>query len=274
MANVVHSLPYPALDDGNLSYPDGIYNVEAKSLKGGASVQISHQLEKAGFIDSLLNQGKAKYGCLLAVPVTGHRSLSLSTNSVQTVEWDLGVVGEPPIIRPIIIATETVKYKFTDTDDVAGIWVGKEIQIPKGARLARGKYLRSVSSFQSLLDIRENPDLEDGTFVVEANENDGFKFTINVASDVYNFINHSNSDLALYRSIGAHMVSRCFSILQEEQGLDDEYEKWTDHSNLRMLSGLLEENNLPHWSEDESFKPEQVALQLYPLILPRTDGDE
>lgn len=273
MTNIVHSLPYPSLDDGNMSFPTSIYKVDVISLKGGASIQLTHHLENAGLIKKLLENGEAKYGCLLSVPLTGHRRLNLSTESVHTVGWDLGVVGEPPIIRPIIVATETLEYELDGEDDVADIWIGKKVKIPKGARLARGKYLRSISSLQSILDPKEDENLPDGCFVVEPNENDGFRFKVNVASDVFNFLSHSTADGALYRSIGVHMVSRCFTILKEEQGFDGEYEKWNDHTNLRMLSGLLEEKSLPHWSEDD-FKPEKVALQLHPLILPRNIQEE
>lgn len=273
MTNVVRSLPYPSLDDGNMSFPSSTYKVEVLSLKGGASVQITHHLENAGLIKKLLDNDKAKYGCLLSVPLTGYRSLSLSSDPVQIVEWNLGIVGEPPIIRPIIVATETLEYELDEEDDVANIWIGKKVKIPKGARLAREKYLRSVSSLQSILDPKEDENLPDGCFVVESNEDGGFRFQVDVATDIFNFLSHSNADGALYRSIGVHMVSRCFAILKEEQGFDNDYEKWTDHPNLRMLSGLLEEKNLPHWSEDD-FKPEKVALQLHPLILPITIQEE
>ena len=280
MTNVVHSFPFPVLDEGNLSFPSGYYDVSAQTITS-TSVKITHKLENAGLIERLLNNNEAKYGCLLAVPITGHRSLSLSTEAVQTVKWDIGIVGEPPIIRPIIVTTKQIECELTSDDDVADVLIGKKIQIPKGARLARGKYLRSISSLESLLDINKDEDLPDGCFVVEASENDGYRFRVNVAPDIFDFISIPRPNDPLYRSIGAHMASRCFEILGTEQGYEGEEapdndngeQKWAEHSNLVMLSDLLRERGLPHWSDD-NFKPEEVALQLYPLILPKTTEDE
>ena len=272
MTNIVHSLPYPSLEDCNLSFPNGHYDVEVKSLRGGTSVQVVHILNNASFIQDLLDMGYAKYGYLLAVPLTGYRRLSLSSNSSQIVEWDIGVVGEPPILRPIIVTSQVLEHSFQEEDEVAKIWINKRITIPKGARLARGKYLRSVSSFQSLLDIRKNEKIQNGCFLVQPDENNGFRFSVDVAPDVFDFLSRP-SDAALYRSIGVHMVSRCFSILREDQSKQHGEEKWNDYSNLRMLSGILKERELPHWSE-ENFRPELVALQLHPLILPRIIGED
>ena len=280
MTNVVHSFPFPVLDEGNLSFPSGRYDVSPRTINS-TSVEITHHLENAGLIKRLLNNKEAQYGCLLAVPITGHRSLSLSQESVQIVKWDIGIVGEPPIIRPIIVTTKQIECELTAEDDVADVLIGKKIQIPKGARLARGKYLRSISSLESLLDINKDEELPNGCFVVEASENDGYRFRVNVAPDVFYFISIPRPNDPLYRSIGAHMASRCFEILRIEQGYGDEEtsgnddgeQKWTEHSNLVMLSDLLRERGLPHWSDD-NFKPEEVALQLYPLILPETMEDE
>lgn len=274
MTNVVHNLPYPAVDIGNLSFPRGTYDVNVRSLAGGTSVQVTHKLENAKFIENLLETGKAKYGCLLAVPVTGHRKLSLYDEPIQNIKWDIGIVGEPPIIRPIIVVLDQFEHKFSRDDDVAEIWIGKTAIIPKGARLARGKYLRSNSSFESLLVPRLNNDIPNGSFFVSSNENQGYKFNVDVAPDLYDFLNRSISNESLYRSIAVHMASMCFTILQNEQGIEDEdYEKWREHSNLQMLTGLLEAHGLQHWT-DEDFRPDKVALQLYPLILPTISEEE
>lgn len=272
MSNIVHSPPYPCLDEGNLSFPEGIYYADVKS-KGKTSIQLSHKLENAGLIQKLLDEGKAKYGCLTAVPLTGYRRLSVSNSTEQIVEWDLGVVAEPPIIRPIIVTTEDVTHCLDKQDDVASIWVGKEITLPKGARLARGKYLRSVSSFQSLLDLIKDEDLPSGCFIVQSDENNGFRFRVSASSDLFEFLRHRRRYPELYSSIAAHMVSSCLSILQREQGIEGENEKWCDYSNLKMLSEQLKEKDLSHWSDDD-FNPEKVALQLYPLKLPQKDEEE
>ena len=279
MTNVIHSLPYPSIEAGNISFPEGRYGVDVRSLPNGTSIQITHHLENAPFIENLIKRERAQYGCLLSVPITGHRKLSLCSKPIHSIEWDIGIIGEPPIIRPIIVALDSFEHEFSIADGVAEILIGKKINIPKGARLARGPYLRSESSLQSLLDIRQNDELPDGCFTVSPIPDHGFRFEVQVASDVHEFLS-LNKGSQLYQSIGAHMVSMCFVILQNDQGYgeDDngitrEYGKWEEHSNLRMLSGLLEEKGLLHWSDDD-FKPDEVAMTLHPLELPRTMEEE
>lgn len=271
MANIIHSLPYPALENGNLSFPEGRYAPSVHPISG-TSVKIIHILENAGLIKKLIEDKKAKYGCLLSVPLTGHRSLNLSEEENQTIEWNIDILGEPPILRPIIVAVDAVKHTFSSSDDVADLWVGKEITIPKGARLARGEYIRSVSSLQSLLRIQKDDQLSDGCFFVVSNENDGFTFLVNVAADLHD--RFSELDEALYRSICVHMVSMCFVVLKNEQGIEDDYrKKWEEHSNLKMLSEFLEKQGLLHWTHG-GFHPDKTAMQLYPLILPQKTDEE
>ena len=275
MASVVHALPYPSIDFGNRSFPKGKYSANVLSLKDRTSIEVTHDLEEAPFIDKLLQSGKAEYGCLLSVPITGYRKLNLSQKNIHKVSWDMGIVGEPPIIRPVILAIESFEHQFTKHDGVAKIWDKKKIKIPKGARLARWHYLRSESSFHSILNIFPENDLPEGSFIVSPNDDQGFKFDVRVATDVFQFLRHPHSDRYLYRSIGSHMASICFSILQNDYGFDkdDNSPLWEDHYNLQMLTGLLNERDLLHWS-DENFRPEEAALNLYQLIFPSITEDE
>lgn len=277
MASVIHALPYPCVEFGNISFPNGEYDVEVHSLAGGTSIQVTHKLDNVPFIQNLLQKDQAKYGCLLAVPVTGYRKLSLSSERVHEISWDIGILGEPPIIRPVILASENFEHEFSSSDGVAQIWVGKKIKVPKGARLARGPYLRSDSSLQSLLNIQEDESLEGGSFTVSSNMDGGFTFDVRVATDVYKFLSNSSLDPRLYQSIGAHMASMVFVTLKEEQGYDDDgNKKWEEHSNLKMLSGILEEKGLPHWAETEhgTKKADEISLNLHPLLLPDIPEDE
>lgn len=277
MASVIHALPYPCVESGNISFPDGEYDVDVHSLASGTSIQVTHKLENTPFIEGLLQTGRAKYGCLLAVPVTGYRKLSLSSEKVHEISWDIGILGEPPIIRPVVLSSESFEHKFSSSDGVAQIWVGKKITIPKGARLARGPYLRSDSSLQSLLNIQEEDTLEDGSFTVASNIDGGFTFDVKVATDVYKFLSNSSLDPRLYQSIGAHMASMVFVILKEEQGYEDDgSKKWEEHSNLKMLSGILEEKGLPHWADTEHGikQADEISLNLHPLLLPDMPEDE
>lgn len=281
MTGTVQIPPYPSLDAGNLSFPDGRYEPVVRSLAGGASAQVTHDLQGAPLLERLVSEGRAGFGCLLAVPLTGYRKFNLSEggNRIQTIEWDPGVVGEPPFLRPVLVGLDSFTVTLSGEDGVAGIWQGRTVHFPKGARLARARYLRSVASLQSLLDTRLNKDFESGSFVVKCNENDGFRFSVDVAEDIHRFLeSHWRGSVVnheLYRSIGAHMVSMCLAMLRAEQGFDEENneEKWARHTNLVMLSELLANKGLPHWSDDE-FSADLVAMRLHPLLMPAGDEEE
>ena len=274
MAGAFHSLPYPTLEEGNLSYPKGAYRGAAKSLKEGESVRVTHKLENARFIEQQIKKGRAEYGCLLSVPVTGHRELCRSSSPSQDVEWDIGIVGEPPIIRPIVVAVRDIKHTFSAADDVAGIWVGKTIEIPKGARLARDTFLRSSAhSMQSLLSFHKEDSLPAGSFFVSESVNHGYRFNVYVSPDLSEFLGNPGMDERLRRSIGAHITSVCFGILKREFSNAEDGADHTEHSNLRMLTSIFEREGIPLWT-DVDFQPERAATRLYPLVFPASADEE
>ena len=153
VGDLVRSLPYPIIEEGNLSYPNGEYQVEITPQQGGVSVLLNHTVKGAPLLEHLISKGKAKYGCLVSVPLTGYRKLHLSDDARQRVEWDGGVVGEPPMLRPVIVSVEKVLCTLGPGDGVAKAWLGREIKIPKGARLALKSYLRPTSSLHHLLHV-------------------------------------------------------------------------------------------------------------------------
>ena len=277
MSGVFHSLPYPSLEDGNLSYPEGTYEGVVRSLGDGTSVQVNHKLTNAEFIDRQIQRGRAQFGCLLAVRTTGYRKLFMSSNSTQKVDWNIDVVGEVPVIRPVIVATESFDHEFSSKDDVASIWIGKKVNIPKGARLARDTYLKSTSSMQSLLNILEGDEtdnLEDGSFFVRAVDEQGYFFNVRVASNLYAFLQNTDREDPLYHNVAVHMISCCLVILREKfySGGEDG-EDWREYSNLVLLDELFRKWGIASWMA-EDFYPERSASTLYPLILPSLPYEE
>ena len=131
---IVRCLPYPVLEDGNLSYPKGDYEVDAKPQDDGTSVIIHHAIQGAPFLDRILQQGKGKYGCLVSVPLTGYRKLHLSDEAYQQVSWDIRVVGEPPMLRPLILSVSEISCRLESEDGVAEAWQGQNVTFPRGAR--------------------------------------------------------------------------------------------------------------------------------------------
>ena len=279
---MVRSLPYPALEDGNFSFFDGSYTASTKLLgTSGTKVILEHQLSGAPLIEKLIEKGDAKYACLVSVPKTGYRKLHIADSNRQEIGWELDIVGEPPMLRPVVLyVAKGLSRKLTKSDGVAPIWQGKKVDIPKGARLASGRYLRPSSSIQSLLRVRHSKDMDSGSFLIEQNSNEGFYFSMEAASDIYRFIQNPQDNIELKNSIFTHALSQCLVILKSEYNMgeddedkDDSANHWKQHSNLVAFAEWLKTSGMPCWFED-GFDTVLVATKLYPIELPAIIEDE
>ena len=274
---MVRSLPYPAIEDGNLSYPNGEYVVKITPQSDNVSVILIHAVKGANFIERVISEGKAKYGCLVAVPLVGYRRLCLSDNARQKLELDRGVIGEPPMLRPIIISVAEISCTLGPDDGVAKAWQGREIHIPRGARLALKNYSRPTSSLHHLLHVVNDQELPKGSFEVKPCTEEGFYFKVHVADDLFSFLQSASGHEAHRRSVLTHIASRCFEILVRDYGRQDEERedssKWESFRNLVALADELRKQELPIWNEDD-FSADKVSTQLYPHRPPESDGDD
>ncbi len=280
-APAVRSLPHPAIEDGNFSFPDGKYQVTTQ-LPGntGDRVILHHQLTGAPFIERLLKMGEARFACLVSVSKTGYRKLHIAaeTEARQEVCWDLAVVGEPPRLGPLVLYLGTgLKHRFTEQDGVAPLWRGRDIDLPRGVRLARGRYRRPAASIANLLTVRRNEELPAGSFTVADNTNAGFYFSLAAAADIFQFLQNPQDNSALRSSILTHAVSQCFNILQRNYSASEEDDGadggWEQHTNLVALAGWLQGKGMPHWS-DNDFDAIETATRLYPIRVPAHKDEE
>lgn len=265
-AETVRFLPYPILELGSLSYDRGEYRVTAIAGADGRSVTLRHEVQGAPLLDSLLREGKARYACLVSVPATGYRRLEQCDASEQRVEWCLDVVGEPPMLRPLILAVEEVSCKLTSEHGVASAWQGVGLTIPIGARLALHEYLRINSSIHNLVVLENDPKMSNGTLNVQQCTEDGFYFSVTAATDVFQFLQNPSGFPNHRLSILTHIVSRCFELLAEVYGIAETSESDTDWTSFRSLKALaveLQEKGLPCWDE-EGFDSLEVSTKLYP----------
>ena len=264
---IVHALPYPALEAGNLSFPTGEYKVSTQVGKDGYSVEVEHQISGAPFLESLIADGVAQFGCLFSIPKVGVRRLDLTDTKKQTICWDTSILGEPPKLRPVLLYTGAEReYKFTKKHGVAEIWQGKKALLPEGAKLARASFFNITSSEYHFLRFKNKPEYASGSFNVEANTEEGFYFNILAAQDVYDLVQNPGKDAALRLAVLTSAVSRCFEILKEK------YREREDDSNesLSNLTILREKLNTEYgcdWN-DEDFDPCLAASKLYPIQIP------
>ncbi len=277
-AAAVRALPHPAIEDGNFSFPTGDYRVTTQLPDNtGTRVILQHTITGAPFIERLLVEGEARFACLVSVAKTGYRKLHIAdaTAAEQEVRWDLAVVGEPPMLGPLVLYVGTgLQHTFTAQDGVAPAWQGQGIDVPKGVRLARRGYLRPVASIASLLSVQCAEGMPPGSFTVKANSNEGFYFSLEAATDVFRFLQNPQGEAALRASMLTHAVSQCFNILQKDysKSAEDDGEDggWEQHKNLLALADWLQDKGMQHWSED-GFDAVRTATELYPMQLPKPE---
>ena len=270
-SNAIRSHTHPILEEGNLSFPSGTYAVAFEDGPDRSSFHLEHQIEGAPLIARLLDEGKAKYVCTVSSPISSYRATHISREPKHEIRWDREELGEPPLFTPMIVSTADHSLELDQArDGVHAIWDGQPIQLLKGSRLALGPVIQLRSSILSLLSFRRNPDLKPGSFCVSA-ETEPFRFLVELSPDLHQFLRYSNKDPNRHNII-THIVTACLALLQRDFNKDDDDEGWKSHRNLQAFADFLKDKDQPHWG-DEEFRPEQVATELYPHVLPPNEEE-
>ena len=259
------AFPWPVLEAGNGSYESGVYSVNCEDKERGRSLTLVHRVQGAPLIEEWMVLEKTDFVCSVAAPRSMYRRIHVSKTTEQLVEWTQDDLGEYPMFTPMIVAREEIHHVVdTEADGLNPIWNGREIFLPKGARVAVGATFKLQSGINGILDFNLDDSLGSGRFRVDESSEDGFKFKVRLAADLYEHLRYRREDVAGV-NIMVHVVSAAFSILQRVYCRDDgdEGESWRSFRNLVGLAALLEQHGLGHWS-DENFQPEMAATGLYP----------
>lgn len=256
---------FPVLEAGNLSFPNGRYIVGFEPCSDQASFSITHRIEGAQLINDLISDGLMTFVCTVASPISSYRKSHISNTAHHIVDWDENDLGEPPLFTPMVVVSKSFKRKLkTKRDGVHPLWHGRRIKFEAGMRLAVGDVVQLHSSVLHLLSFYSENSLQDGEFQVKAETQEGFRFRVELASDLFKFMQYRTDDPARAHII-THIVSACFGLLKSEFSRDDDEEGgWRSYRSLQALADHLKSENLPHWSEGSEFIPELVATKLYP----------
>lgn len=267
----IRALPWPVLEAGNASFPEGEYSVTCENKETGQSFTLRHQVQGAPLIERWLDEGKVEYVCTVAAPRSMYRKLHKSGTPEQVIAWQQRDLGEFPMFTPMLVAREGIQHAaVAESDGLNPLWNGRELNLPPGARIAVGPTFKFQSGIAGILDFVEDKDLPDGQLMVIASNEDGFKFKVHLATNLHRHLEFHRNDAA-GKNIMVHIVSAAFSLLQRELGDDDEEEGgWQSFPNLLALADLLRERGIPHWAE-EGFQPEGAATKLYPHIIALED---
>lgn len=261
------AFPWPVLEAGNDSFPNGSYTVTCADKDRGKSFELRHKVHGAALIEQWLQQGKLSFVCAVASPRSMYRTLHKSDTSNQLIAWQQQDLGEYPMFTPMIVVRESIQHTaVAASDGLNQIWDSRELLLPKGARIVVGPTFKFKSGISGILDFNLDDRLAHGRFRVQHSLEDGFKFKVHLAPDLYQHLKHRRNELA-GKNIMVHVVSAGLSILQREWSTDDDEEGWKSFRNLVGLADLLKQQGLGHWS-DEDFQPELTATELYPHSLP------
>ena len=274
-SNGVRSHGFPVLEAGNLSFPNGRYALEFEPGADRTSFILKHRLDGAPLISRLLIEDRARYVCAVSSPISSYRRTHVSRTPSQHIQWYAEDLGEPPLFTPMIVSTDSCELLLDQTrDGVHDVWHHQCVVLTKGSRLALGHVVQLRSSILQLLSFHANKELEDGTFFVDAETEQGFRFRVNLSVGLHAFLQYPRKS-GIRENIMTHIVTACLALLQRDFKEDsDDDGGWKSHRNLRAFAEFLESRNLLHWSDDE-FHPERVATLLYPHTLPQEqEGEE
>ena len=264
--------PWPVLEQGNSSFAEGVYSVSVEHEEAGKSFELTHEISGANLITRWIDEGKVKFACAVASPASAYRYLTVSDSPSQMIRWDPDDIGEPPKFTPMIVAARDFEHVVdSPSDGVSPLWNRKPVQIAKGSRVAVfPTFGLQQHGMRGLLDFRLNENLPPGNFAIEVSESDGFRFKVNLAKDLFNYLHGGRGQDLTRANIMTHIVSAAFSRLREEYRNDDGEERWESFPNLQALAEQLTSENLPHWLDD-NFSPAKAATHFHPHKLPETD---
>lgn len=266
---------WPVLEPGNGSYEDGQYSVTCEDKERGKSLSLVHRVYSAPLIERWMELERTNFVCSVAAPRSMYRKVHVSNTPEQTVEWVRDDLGEYPMFTPMIIAREEIHHVADCAPDgLNRIWHGKTFLLPKGGRIAVGATFKLQAGINGILDFNLDETLGPGRFRVDPSSEDGFKFKVRLATDLYEHLRYRRKDMAGV-NIMVHVVSAALSYLQRQWPDDPEDEdgNWRSFRNLVGLADLLAQHNLGHWLDDH-FSPELAATGLYPHRLPLEGGEE
>ena len=264
------AFPWPVLEAGNGSFIDGVYSVSLKQKDPGKSFFLTHEIKNAELVTNWIHEGKVRFVCSVATPVSAYRKLHISDKPRQVVKWEPDDLGSYPFFTPMIVTAIDIGHTVdAKIDGVDPLWDGRTLNLLKGSRIAICSTFALQSGVLGLLDFCLKEDFESGQFQVEPSREGGFKFKVHLAEDLLTYLKHHRRKI-VGGNIMTHIVSAALTHLKQDYDKDDGEEGWESYNNLDVFAKFLEEKQLGHWSDDD-FEPEAVATRLYPIKV--TEGD-
>lgn len=259
------AFPFPVLSDSSICYVDGVSYQASINRRQDGDILVEHRLSGGGLVASLVNEKRAKFACVVTMPLTMFRKVYRLDGegevvTMQRIPLNEDEISGTPKLRPVVVCAENIPpFLAADSHGLDPFYAGGHIQFPDGAIIADGGW-QDFRGHGDILRIRKDNSLEPGTFNVTTAEVDGFYFVVSAAPDLFQFLQNPNGQGEYCMSIMTHAFSSGLSKLRSAQELR---ENWQNYQSLQVLYRDLEERGLKTW-DDEEFSPELVATTIHP----------
>ncbi len=251
--------PYPILleDGSSLDWEVARYSTELRV--GNRYATVTHQLEGASQIQSLIKQGEARWVLEVRCPTTLLSRWEQSETAVCTAKWDAAEVQGELYFTPGLI---TIKPVSLTGEDLSDLWTAP-IKVPRGRWLARGDVTRAKSLAASLLTFHAKPELSEGEMEVQHDTSGGdLHFKVYVSEHLF-------PQCSVRRDLQIAALIAAFGKIPHLDEDDAEY------GILASIKERLRESNVPVWGDgdNEEFDPARAATAIEQFSVDPVKGD-
>ena len=258
--------PYPILleDVSSLDWEAARYSTELRVGDGYATV--THKLESAPQLQSLIEQGTARWALELRCPTTLLSRWELSETAVCTAKWDAEEVQGELYFTPGLVTLNPVSLTGEGLSD---LW-NAPISVPRGCWLARGDVTRAKSLAASLLTFLPKPNLREGEMEVLPDTSGGdLHFNVFVSEQLF-------PQCRVRRDLQIAALIAAFGRIPHLDA-EDVLEAAEDGAEYRILASIKErllELNVPVWGDghNENFDPARAATAIEQFSVDPVDG--
>ena len=269
------AFPFPVLANYSLCYADGVsYNAHISSVEQSGEISVAHRLTDNNLVASLVADQRAKFACVVSVPLTMFRAIyshqgggELSAD--QRIQLEKNELSGTPKLRPVVVCAK--EFGPTPVQSPHGLddfYAGDHVRFPDGAIIADAGWMQFGAHSDILRVKKGGEDMRKGTLKVTISTDDGFYFIVTVAPDLF-------AALQLQNEHCVSILTGAFSagLAQIQQDHDLCHRGWKEYQSLKTLHRDLEARGLPTW-EDQPFFPELAASTIRPHTIVIGDGGD
>ena len=271
------NFPFPMLSEMSIDYQQGAEYKAKIRQTSNSNIVVSHKLTNNNIVAKFVAAKKAKFGCVVSLPATLFRKVFIcesdGLSAVQEIDYKFAGGSEnveSPKFLPVIIKVgEDNINSPLEESGLGDLWQDGNVNFPDGSIIGSAGWMQYGGATKSILQIIVDEKLSPGQIRVETNFEGGFRFLAHVDQSFHDFLRYPGDanprDLQSVenhaRSVQVQMFSRALEMLHADA--KSESYNWEEYPNLKLLAGMLDDEDQPHWTH-EHFCADEVATALRP----------